>query len=122
MIVAKPNGSGKTTFQYPGRGKGTPLIPRAVTQRYNDAFDRRIVKTVVPSWDSISSILLWVPYLNQLDIPDIGDSACASASTAMVLAYYGKIQKTRYVMIDKAEQVFDVTSSVSAGLLGACST
>ena len=59
-----------------------------------------------------------VPYLDQLDIPDIGEAACASASTSMILAYYGKIGQTKQEMINAAKTVFEATSNTSSGLLG----
>lgn len=61
---------------------------------------------------------LSVPYLDQLDIPNIGEAACASASSAMILAYYGKVANTQQAMINAAETVFSATSSTSYGLLG----
>ncbi|RLC13083.1 MAG: hypothetical protein DRI57_16925 [Deltaproteobacteria bacterium] len=59
-----------------------------------------------------------VPYLDQLDIPDIGYAACASASSAMILAYHGKIGNTQQAMTDAAKTVFSATSSLDSGLLG----
>ena len=59
-----------------------------------------------------------VPYLDQLDIPIIGEAACASASSAMILAYHGKIGSSQLEMISAAENVFDATSNVDQGLLG----
>jgi subtilisin-like proprotein convertase family protein/uncharacterized protein YvpB len=61
---------------------------------------------------------LTVPYLDQLDIPIIGEAACASASSAMILAYHGKIGSSQLEMISAAENVFDATSNVDQGLLG----
>jgi len=52
-----------------------------------------------------------VPYLYQRDVPYIGLSACASASSAMVLAYYGKIGKDKNSMIEATKKVFQLTGS-----------
>ncbi|MBU0676652.1 MAG: C39 family peptidase [Verrucomicrobia bacterium] len=57
-----------------------------------------------------------VPYLNQNDIPDIGWAACSSTSTAMVLAYHGKISSSQSSMIAAAEDVFSETANTSVGL------
>ncbi|KPA10594.1 conserved hypothetical protein, secreted [Candidatus Magnetomorum sp. HK-1] len=94
------------------------LVPGAVASKYCDTSGRRFIKTVFPNEQSASSISLNVPYLDQLDIPNIGNAACASASSAMVLAYHGKIQRTRHAMIMAATTIFDATSSTNLGLKG----
>jgi hypothetical protein len=86
------------------------LVPGATAQRYTDTSGRRITKTILPSWNSVSYMALDVPYLDQLDIPDIGLSACSSASAAMVLAYHGKIQRTTQNMMDAAISIFGRTA------------
>jgi uncharacterized protein YvpB len=53
-----------------------------------------------------------VPYLNQRSIPTIGDSACASASAAMILAYHGKVGKSQKDMRNAALDVWNATGSV----------
>ncbi|MHB8090920.1 MAG: C39 family peptidase [Syntrophales bacterium] len=68
--------------------------------------------------EQAEGIALDVPYLRQLDIPVIGEAACASASTAMILAYYGKIKNDQESMIEAAETVFNATSSTTSGLNG----
>lgn len=60
---------------------------------------------------------LQVPYLDQLDIPQIGEAACASASTAMVLAYHRKIGQSQQDMVAAAVSVFAATSTTQQGLL-----
>jgi len=66
----------------------------------------------------ITSPVLTVPYLKQQSISDIGEAACASASTAMVLAYHRKISADTNSMIEAAKTVFAATSSVEKGLEG----
>jgi len=68
-------------------------------------------------WSGYISNKLTVPYLYQRKVPTIGKSACASASSAMVLAYYNKIGTDEKSMIKATENVFTYTgSSISYGL------
>ncbi|SEH08545.1 C39 family peptidase [Candidatus Venteria ishoeyi] len=92
------------------------LVPGAITSRYSDTSGRRLIKTITPNWNDIRSVNLRVPYLHQLDIPVIGEAACASASSAMVLAYHGIIPPNRHAMIQAAEIIFEDTSSFEFGL------
>lgn len=69
------------------------------------------------SWEANGRLELDVPYFNQYDIPKIGPSACASASTAMVMAYYAKIKVDKNTMIGAAQACFSKTSSPDKGLL-----
>jgi hypothetical protein len=62
--------------------------------------------------------VLDVPYLYQRNVPTIGASACASVSSAMVLAYHNKINNSQSSMIETTKKIFSATSSTSQGLLG----
>jgi hypothetical protein len=71
------------------------------------------------SWEVNGRLELDVPYFNQNDIPTIGSSACASASTAMVLAYHARVRADKNSLMSAAQACFYKTSTLSSGLSSA---